>query len=90
MPTYEYRCECGLNFERWCNVSERHDQQCECGRTATQVIRTAPQPHWTSLAMGSSASPEAIAKFDKMHREKRAKEDATYREHGDYGKTPGS
>jgi hypothetical protein len=32
--------------------------------------------------MGSSASPEAIKKFDKMRRDKKAKEDKAIREHG--------
>jgi hypothetical protein len=40
--------------------------------------------------MGVGASPEAIKKFDKMHREKAAKEAKTFKEHGDYGKAPGS
>lgn len=92
MPTYEYSCpSCGCDFDRFCKSSERKDQECpDCGSTAKQVIRTPAKPHWSSLAMGAGASPEAIKKFDKMHREKVAKEQKTYREHGDYGKAPGS
>ena len=84
MPTFDYTCPtCGHKFERFCKCSERKDQDCaECGSTATQVIRHAPQPHWTSLAMGEGASPEAINHFDRMRREKRAKEDKAIREHG--------
>lgn len=91
MPTFEYDCpDCGKEFDRWCKASERENQKCECGSTGKQVIRTAPVPHWTSLAMGSSASPEAIKRFDKMRREQANKESKTMKEHGDYGKAPGS
>ena len=92
MPTYEYTCPaCGHEQETFCKVSERKDQSCDgCGQTTTQVVRTPAQPHWTSLAMGNSASPEAIDKFHKMRNEQRIKEESTQREHGDYGKAPGS
>lgn len=84
MPTYEYTCPaCGHEEEIWCKSSVRHDQRCaECGTATTQVIRHAPQPHWTSLAMGESASPEAIKRFDKMRRDQRDKEEKAVREHG--------
>ena len=91
MPTYDYQCSCGHSEEIFCKVSERKDQKCgECGQETRQVIRHAPQPHWTSLAMGESASPEAIKMFDKMRREQKAKEDKSMRDHGDYGKAPGA
>lgn len=84
MPTYEYTCPaCGHEDDIWCKVSERKTQKCsECGETTNQVVRTPAQPHWTSLAMGDSASPEAIKKFDKMRREKKAVEDKKIADHG--------
>lgn len=92
MPTYEYTCPaCTHECEVWCKVTERKDQECpECGEILAQRVRTPAQPHWTSLAMGESASPEAIKKFDKMRRQRQAKEQKTFAEHGDYGKTPGA
>lgn len=92
MPTYEYTCpSCGHEQEAFCKVSERSDQTCiVCGETTKQVVRTPAQPHWTSLAMGESASPEAIKKFDKMRREQKAKEEKSKATHGDYGKAPGA
>ena len=92
MPTYDYQCDnCGHSEEIFCKVSEREEQRCgECSQTTRQVIRHAPRPHWTSLAMGASASPEAIKMFDKMRREQKAKEDKSFRDHGDYGKAPGA
>ena len=92
MPTYDYRCpDCEAEDERFVKVSERNDQECgECGATLRQIIKKAPAPHWTSLAMGAGASPEAIKKFETMRRDQRAKEEKSKREHGDYGKAPGS
>lgn len=92
MPTFEYTCpECGTQFEAWCKVSERGDQRCpECDNIGRQAVRTPAQPHWSSLAMGSSASPEAIKKFESMRREQKTREEKSMREHGDYGKAPGS
>lgn len=93
MPTYNYVCEkCETEEDRFIlKISERQEQKCgECGERLTQVIRQAPAPHWTSLAMGDSASPEAINKFEKMRREQRSKEEKSKREHGDYGKSPGA
>ena len=92
MPTYNFTCPaCGHEEDIFCKVSERGSQSCgECGSETRQVIRQAPRPHWTSLAMGDSASPEAIKKFEKMRREQRAREERSMREHGDYGKSPGA
>lgn len=92
MPTYNYTCpNCGHQEDIFCKVSERLEQTCgECSAPTSQVVRVAPRPHWTSLAMGDSASPEAIKMFDKMRRERRAKEEKTFREHGDYGRAPGA
>jgi putative FmdB family regulatory protein len=92
MPTYDYRCpQCGAEDERFVKVSIRKEQDCgECGTRLEQIIKKAPAPHWTSLAMGAGASPEAIKKFHSMRRDQRAKEEKSKREHGDYGKAPGS
>lgn len=92
MPTFEYTCpQCATEHEVFCKISERANQKCpECGNTSRQQVRTPTQPHWTSLAMGESASPEAIKMFDKMRRQQKDKETKTMAEHGDYGKSPGS
>jgi len=92
MPTYNYTCpECGTQDDIFCKVSERKDQVCTaCGTATTQVIRQAPQPHWTSLALGANPSPEAVKKFDSMRKQQREKEEKCKAEHGDYGKSPGS
>lgn len=84
MPTYEYTCEtCKEELEVFCKVSERENQQCAtCSSSLVKQIRTPARPHWSSLAMGDSASPEAVSMFDKMHRDKAAIETKAIAEHG--------
>ena len=84
MPTYEYVCpDCGQDFDKFCKMSERKQTIHEgCVSIAKQVIRTPAKPNWSALAMGESASPEAINHFDRMHKDKAAKEEKAIREHG--------
>jgi putative FmdB family regulatory protein len=43
MPIYEYECKCGKEFDRYLPLSQYLDpQNCECGKVALKVIRTAP------------------------------------------------
>ena len=77
---YDYRCEsCDRIEERFVRRSEADEQSCECGNS---MRRLASVGHldWDSLS-----SPEAISRFDRVHRQKKALEDKSYREHGDYG-----
>lgn len=83
MPIYEYTCPDGHEFEELRKVDDREECPCPvCDQTAKQVIRTPPRPNWAALAMGDSASPEAIRRFDRIHREQKAKEERIFREHG--------
>jgi hypothetical protein len=43
-----------------------------------------------AMALSASASPESIAKFDRAHRQQKAKEERAYSNHRDYGVAPGS
>jgi len=90
MILHDYRCEsCGVVQERFVKAEEVV-VGCDCGGIATRVILTAPQPDWAGLAMGDSASPEAIDRFERVHKQQRDKEAKTFKEHGDYGPAPGS
>ena len=60
-----------------------------CSRNAPRQI-SAPRIDHYHMAMSASASPESIAKFDRMHRERKAKEDRAEAEHGDYGPAAGA
>ena len=86
MPTYDFKCpDCEQYFDRLCKISERKETVHEgCVSKAKQVVLTNCSLNWTSLAMGHSASPEAISHFDKMHKQKAAQENKAEAEHGSY------
>lgn len=86
MPTFEFNCpDCGAEFDRYCKISERETTVHEgCVSTAKQVVRTNCSLNWTALAMGGSASPEALNRFDKMRKDQVKKEEKTLKEHGTY------
>lgn len=43
MPTYEYSCQCGKDFEVILPIKlHAEPQECACGKVATKVFRTAP------------------------------------------------
>jgi len=91
MILHDFRCEeCGSVEEHYCRVEDRMSICSECHGVSHRVILQTAKPHWSSLAMGESASPEAIARFDTMHKKQKAKEEKTYADHGDYGPAPGA
>jgi hypothetical protein len=55
-----------------------------------RVILVAAKLDYGSMAMGESAGTTAIDRFERQHKEQRAKEEKSLREHGDYGRAPGS
>ena len=90
MILHDFRCrDCDLVREHFVGRGVE-TYPCECGGIADRVILQAPKPDWLGLAQGDSASPEAIDKFDKMHRKQAAKESKALEEHGDYGPRPGA
>jgi hypothetical protein len=60
-----------------------------CVQNAPRQI-SAPRIDHYRMALSDSASPESIAKFDRMHRERKAKEDKAEAAHGDYGHAAGA
>lgn len=93
MILHDFRCRrCGVTEEHGVDGAARITQvQCpHCLGTAERVFLKAPSPDWLSLAQGESASPEAIDKFDRMHRQQKEKEERCMQEHGDYGPRPGA
>ena len=91
MILHDFRCEdCGSVQEHYCHSDDRLAVCDACHGVSHRVILQAAKPHWSSLAQGDSASPEAISRFERMHKKQKAKEDKTYAEHGDYGNAPGA
>lgn len=86
MPLHDFRCNsCDAVAEHFVSGDTRTVECPVCGSDATLIFLTCAKPLWMSLAMGENASPEAIDKFEKMHKQKADKELKTKQEHGDYG-----
>lgn len=91
MPLHDYRCRrCAKVEEHFVQIGTQSVDCPHCLGTAELVFLKVAKPDWLSLAQGESASPEAIDKFEKMHKQQAAKESKSLKEHGDYGHAPGS
>lgn len=90
MILHDFECQsCGVVTEHLVSSSVYEIDCIYCLGTTKRVILQAAKPHWSSLAMGDSASPEAIDRFERLHKQQKAKEEKTYAEHGDYGPASG-
>lgn len=89
MIIHDFRCPRGHVTEHFV-TSGTLTQTCECGETSHLVILFAPKLDYGHMAQGESAPTTAIDKFEKMHKDQRAKEEKSFREHGDYGPRPGA
>jgi len=85
MPLHDFRCPYGHVTEHFVKAGTKIVQCGDCLAQAKLVFLTSPKPLWMELAMGENASPEAIDKFEKMHKQKADKEAKIKKEHGDYG-----
>ena len=90
MPMFDFRCCWGHVTEELTPADTVSIQCPKCGLAAAKVLLSPPKVSWLNLGSQRHASPEAIAKFDKMHRARKAKEDKAYADHGDYGPEAGS
>ena len=90
MPLYDHRCPEGHVTEHF-HPSDVDTVKCPvCDLEAPRVYLTLAKPNWLALAQGSSASPEAIDRFEKMHKQQADKEAKSLENHGDYGPRPGA
>lgn len=86
MPLHDYRCtSCGAVTEHFVSGRTPAVECPKCASEATLVFLVCAKPAWLSLAQGENASPEAIDKFEKMHKQKADKEKKSLENHGDYG-----
>jgi hypothetical protein len=83
---FDFECKhCGSVFEElvYSNVRKLN---CECGKVAKRII-SGTHLDYTGMALSGEGMETAIDKFDRGHRERKAIEERTYAEHGDYGKS---
>lgn len=69
---HDYKCFFCLHTEpdMFVRKSEMHHQGCpNCGNNMS-ILPCAPKVDWDALAMGDSASPEAIRHWEKKKRQK--------------------
>ena len=88
---HDFRCtQCGTTHEHFLQGGNVDFVNCpDCDGQAKKVFLVPSKPDWLGLAQGNSVSPEAQLKFERMHRQQKAKETKSYYEHGDYGPQPG-
>jgi hypothetical protein len=86
---FDFECaEHGL-FEDLVNPAVRQVPCPQCGLHSQRQL-SAPRIDHMAMAMSPTASPESIRKWERAHRQQKAKEQRTYDRHGDYGTAPGS
>lgn len=92
MPAYDFRCPRGHVHEAFVKIIDRDEPRTcpECDATTDRVLLTAPKLDYGSMAQGESAGTTAIDKFEKQHKQQRAKEERSFDRNGDYGRAPGS
>ncbi len=86
---FDFECAAGHTFEDMVDASIRSTTCPKCGALASRLISPVRIDR-TSIALTKGASPESIAHFDRVHRERKAIEEKRYAEHGDYGHGAGS
>lgn len=86
---FDFRCtKCEHVFEELVKPGEYWTQCPRCGSNAQRQMST-PRIDRTRIALTNNASPESIAHFERIHKQRTEKENRTFKEHGDYGKPAG-
>jgi hypothetical protein len=86
---FDFECPAHGRFEDLVYPDVRQALCPRCGLTAPRQLSAFRINHM-AMAVSNSASPESIAKFDRAHRQQKAKEEKSYAEHGDYGPVAGA
>lgn len=87
---FDFRCKnCKHEFEELVK-SDIWQAQCpKCSGTANRIISLV-RIDKTAMALQDGATETSIRHFERLHQQQKAKEERSKREHGDYGKAPGS
>lgn len=88
---YDFSCtNCNRVTEAFVNTSIRSIECPGCSATAERILSAVRIDKSRIACSGDSASPESIRHFDRVHKQRKAIEERTFKEHGDYGKAAGS
>lgn len=83
MPIHDFRCQVGHVHDALVKSDVKQQVCPECGDIAERVFLKAPSMDWSSMAMGASAGPEFIDRFEKSRKQRREQEKKHKAEHGD-------
>jgi hypothetical protein len=92
LTLYDFVCknvDCKNEFEDLVKPDIFQAQCPKCSSKANRIISPVRCDR-TAMALSASAGPESIRHFERIHVQQRAKEEKSKRDHGDYGKAPGS
>ena len=87
---FDFRCtKCKHIFEE---LVKPGDYWAHCPKCASNAKRMMSpfRIDRTRMAVSPSASPDSIRHFDRVHKQRRAIEEKSQQNHGDYGKAAGS
>jgi putative FmdB family regulatory protein len=87
---FDWRCKaCNHEFEELAKSDVFQIQCPKCSEKALRII-SCPRIDKTAMALQDGATETSIRHFERIHQSQKAKEERSHREHGDYGKSPGS
>jgi putative FmdB family regulatory protein len=52
VPIYQFKCECGIEFEREFKMNDKHLALCECGKLVKKSFTAVPA-HFKGTGWGS-------------------------------------
>jgi putative FmdB family regulatory protein len=91
MILFDFKCsECDHTFEELVKSATRQIPCPLCEGTAYRVLLRPPRIDWLSMGAQRNASPEAIDRWERLHREQAIIEQKAEQDHGDYGPRPGA
>jgi hypothetical protein len=89
VPIHDFRCPAGHVHDAIVHWKTQTRECPECGNLAERVFLKTPTLNYLAMGAQENVSPEFQAKFDKMHKEQKAKEEKSLEDHGDYGASHG-
>ena len=91
MILFDFKCpECNHMFEELVKSGTAEAPCPKCEATAQKALVNPPRIDMLSMGSQHNATDSAIDYFDRIHRQQTKIEEAHEREHGDYGRAPGS
>lgn len=90
MPIHDFRCSyCHHVHDALVKWNDTERECPACGKVAVRIFLSTPKLNYLAMGAQKNVSPEFQEKFDKMHRDQKAKEEKSLEEHGDYGASHG-